>query len=135
MSKNIHSCYISLAKEISLLSYAEKRKVGALITIDGRIVSTGYNGKIKGLDNQCEDEDGNTYEEVVHAEANAILFAAKLGISLNKSSIYITLSPCVNCAKMIIQSGIIEVYYLHDYRNNDGLILLEKCGIKINKIS
>jgi len=121
------------AEVYSSLSHAERLKVGAVITKDDRIVSIGYNGTPTGFDNTCEDHLDDslkvTKPEVVHAEANAILFAAKNGISTNDTILVITHSPCFECAKMIIQSGISELYYREIYRDESPLDLLTKAGI------
>ena len=143
--KDINIVHMKVASTIAELSYAKRKKVGAIITKDGRIISTGYNGMPSGMSNECESQIVNdnvhfdntilrTKPEVVHAEANAILFAAKNGQSTNNSNLYVTMSPCVECAKMIIQSGIIKVYYKKIYRNDSGLKLLLESGIEILKI-
>ena len=112
-------------------SHCKRNKVGAVISTDGRIISTGYNGMPSGFTNECEDMSDNTKRLVIHAEANAILFAAKNGVSLKGSKLTLTLSPCVECAKMIIQAGITYVEYHNEYRLNEGIRLLEKAGVKI----
>ena len=118
-------------------SSCDRNKVGAIIANEGRIISNGYNGTITGADNTCEEVvDGVVISKntVVHAEANALMFAAKNGIPTNGCSIYITLSPCIECAKMIIQAGIKEVIYSEDYRINHGTEFLRKHNIKVRKI-
>lgn len=130
--------FMEVAKVTSQNSYARRTKVGCVIVKDGRIISTGWNGTAKGQDNNCEDElpDGSlvTKSNVIHAEANAISFCAKYGISTNEASLYITLSPCVNCALLLLQAGISSVYYHETYRNTDGIKLLEKSGVKVKQI-
>ena len=113
-------------------SHCKRNQVGAVITKESRIISTGYNDMPSGMENICE-ENGISKKEVIHAEANAILFAAKNGISTKGSTLYLTLSPCIECAKMIIQAGIKEVVYLTEYRDISGIELLKKCNISIQK--
>lgn len=119
-------------------SFAIRNKVGAVFVKDGRIISTGWNGQPQGFNNCCEEklEDGSlkTLSTVIHAEANAICFCAKNGISLKDCDLYITLSPCINCALLLLQSGIKNVYYYDDYRDNSGIQLLNQKGIKCIKI-
>lgn len=115
-------------------SKCTRSKVGAVIHKDGRIISTGWNGMPSGLSNCCEDTHNVTNAEVIHAEANAILFAAKLGISTDGASLSVTMSPCVDCAKLIIQSGIQEVQYCTLYRDTAGLDLLKKVGISVKEL-
>lgn len=120
----------------ALQSYCERKQVGAVITRNGRIVSSGYNGTVSGSDNCCEEKvyDGFGVQKVskntvVHAEANAILFAAKHGVPTNGCEMFLTLSPCIECAKMIIQSGIKMVYYKEVYRDMAGMKFLEENNI------
>jgi len=119
-------------------SYAIRNKVGAVFVRDGRIISSGWNGQPKGFDNCCEEklEDGSlkTLPTVIHAEANALCFCAKNGISLKDCDAFITLSPCMNCALLLIQAGIKNVYYYEDYRDNGGIKLLNNVGIKCENI-
>ena len=125
-------------------STAVRLKVGALIVKDDRIISIGYNGMPSGWDNECEYklyELGNpndyrlaTKPEVLHAESNAIAKLAKSSESGDGASIFITHSPCIDCAKMIYQSGIKEVYYATDYRSTDGIEFLKKCNIKVEQV-
>lgn len=129
------SFYMDVALRISQLSYANKKKVGAIIVNDENIISYGYNGTPKGFDNAVEtlDHNGNliTKDEVIHAELNAILKASKSGTKLLGATLYITLSPCCNCALLIIQSGIKKVVYLETYRNTKGIDILNDAGIEI----
>ena len=120
--------YIKIAKEIATCSKAERKKVGAIIVKNDNIISIGYNGTPSGWDNKCE-KNNETIKEVLHAESNAILKCARDGSNCNGSILYLTLSPCFECAKLILQSGIKEVYYLEEYRNIDGLDFLFKSGI------
>jgi dCMP deaminase len=110
-------------------SHCKRLQVGAVIAKNGRILSTGYNGAVTGADNNCECKEGKTIPGIIHAEANAILWAAKEGISTNDCSIFITHSPCIECAKLIIQSGITSVYYSEYYRDNAGIDFLEANNI------
>lgn len=116
-------------------SYCERRKVGALIVKDRMIISDGYNGTPIGFENVCEDEDGNSKAYVLHAEANAITKVAKSHNSSQDATLYITDSPCIECAKLIIQSGIKRVVYSRAYRITDGLDLLERAGIELEQLA
>ena len=110
-----------MAEEWSKLSYCKRRQVGALIVKDKMIISDGYNGTPSGFENICEDDEGYTKWYVLHAEANAIVQAAKNGVSINGSEIFVTASPCYNCFKLIANSGINRIYYDEFYRD-DGII-------------
>ena len=110
-------------------STALRLNVGALIVKDDRIISIGYNGMPSGWDNVCEDENNKSRPEVLHAESNAIAKLAKSSESGDGSAIFITHSPCLDCAKMIYQSGIKQVYYSNEYRSTDGVDFLNKCNI------
>lgn len=132
--------YMKMAKAMSELSYAERKKVGAIIVSpQGQIISQGFNGTPSGFDNCCEYKlpDGTlkTKPEVLHAEANAITKNAKYQSSTKDATIYVTLSPCIECAKLIIQSEIKRVVYLEDYRDSSGLDLIRKCGVTVEKLS
>ena len=115
-------------------SHCERRQVGAIIARENRIISTGYNGTPVGLDNKCEDTQGTTKRSVIHAEANAILFAAKHGVALEGTTLYVTTSPCIECAKMIVQSGIKRVWYSEAYKDTTGLDLLTIAGIPCKEL-
>ena len=115
-------------------SYCDRRQVGALIVKDRMIISDGYNGTPSGFENVCEDETGTTKAYVLHAEANAITKVAKSNNSSEGSTLYITDSPCMECAKLIIQSGIVRVVYDKKYRITDGLDLLERAGIQVEQL-
>ena len=115
-------------------SYCNRRKVGALIVKDKMIISDGYNGTPSGFENVCEDEDGHTKPYVLHAEANAITKVAKSNNSSNGATLYVTAGPCMECAKLIIQSGIRRVVYVESYRLSDGIELLERAGIEVIQI-
>ena len=115
-------------------SYCKRRQVGALLVKDRMIISDGYNGTPSGFENMCEDENGVTKPYVLHAEANAITKVAKSGNSSKHATLYVTASPCMECSKLIIQSGISRVVYRDEYRLTDGVDLLRKAGIEIEKI-
>jgi dCMP deaminase len=123
-----------MASTWSTLSCCNRKKVGALLVKDGVIISDGFNGTPKGFDNNCEDSQGNTHWYVLHAEANAILKVAKSTQSVNGSTLYVTLSPCKECSKLIIQSGIKQVVYAEEYRDTSGLKILAESGIEIIKL-
>ena len=127
--------YIQMAKVWATNSYCKRRQVGALIVKDRMIISDGYNGTPSGFENECEDENNNSKPYVLHAEANAITKVAKSNNSSEGSTLYITASPCMDCAKLIIQAGIIRVVYADEYRITDGIELLEKAGIEIVQLS
>ncbi len=127
--------YIQMARVWAKNSYCKRRQVGALLVKDRMIISDGYNGTPSGFENECEDENGESKPYVLHAEANAITKVAKSNNSSEGATLYITASPCLDCAKLIIQSGITRVVYGDEYRITDGIKLLEKAGIEIVKIS
>jgi dCMP deaminase len=112
-------------------SYCKRKQVGALIVKDRMIISDGYNGTPSGFENECEDEENKTKPYVLHAEANAITKVAKSNNSSENATLYITASPCLECSKLIIQSGIKRVVFCEKYRIEDGIRLLEKAGIDI----
>ncbi len=126
--------YIRMARIWSENSYCVRRKVGALIVKDKMIISDGYNGTPSGFENICEDETGKTKSYVLHAEANAITKVAKSANSSEGATLYITASPCIECAKLIIQAGIKRVVYCDSYHSDDGLKLLQRVGIEIVQI-
>ena len=126
--------YLRIAKEWGKLSYCERKQVGALIVKDRMIISDGFNGTPTGFENNCEDDDGNTKWYVLHAEANAILKVASSTQSCKGATLYITLSPCKECSKLIHQSGIIKVVYNNAYKDDSGLRFLEKAGIELQHI-
>jgi len=129
-----HMTYLKMAEQWSTLSCCGRRKVGALIVKDGTIVSDGFNGTPKGFPNDCEDANGDTYWYVLHAEANAILKVAKSTQSTNGATLYVTTSPCKECSKLIIQSGISSVVYKEDYKDLTGLKILSESGVRIIKL-
>lgn len=116
-------------------SYCQRRKVGALLVKDRMIISDGYNGTPCGFENVCEDENGITKPYVLHAEANAITKVAKSNNSSDGATLYVTAAPCVECAKLIIQSGIKRVVYRDSYRVTDGLDLMARAGIDLLQIA
>lgn len=122
--------YIRMAHIWAENSYCQRRKVGALIVKDKMIISDGYNGTPSGFENICEDEDGLTKPYVLHAEANAITKIARSNNNSDGATLYVTASPCIECAKLIIQAGIKRVVYSEKYRLTDGIDLLERAGIE-----
>ncbi len=125
--------YLGMARIWSLNSYCVRRQVGALMVKDKMIISDGYNGTPSGFENVCE-EDGHTKPYVLHAEANAITKIARTGNSSLGATMYITASPCIECAKLIIQAGIARVVYSEEYRMDDGIELLRRAGIKVDRV-
>ncbi len=121
--------YLRMAKVWAENSYCERRQVGALIVKNKMIISDGYNGTPTGFENICEDEEGKTKSYVLHAEANAITKVAKTNQSSEGATLYITASPCIECAKLIIQAGIERVVYADKYRSKEGIELLDRAGI------
>ena len=115
-------------------SYCKRRQVGALIVKDKMIISDGYNGTPSGFENVCEDENGITKPYVLHAEANAISKVAKSGNSSQGATLYVTASPCIECSKLIIQAGITRVVYKDEYRLTDGIDLLRRAGVEVEKV-
>lgn len=133
--KKFDQSYIKMAYVWAENSYCERRKVGALIVKDRMIISDGYNGTPSGFENVCEDEDGNSKAYVMHAEANAITKVAKSHNSSEGATLYITDSPCIECAKLIVQAGIKRVVYSRSYRITDGLDLLKRAEIELEQLS
>lgn len=129
--KKYDKAYLRMAKEWGKLSYCERKKVGAIIVKDRMIISDGYNGTPTGFENYCEDEEGYTKWYVLHAEANAILKVAASTQSCQGATLYITLSPCRECSKLIHQSGIKRVVYQVGYKDDSGLRFLEKAGVAL----
>ena len=127
--------YLEMASVWARNSYCKRRQVGALLVKDRMIISDGYNGTPSGFENQCEDENGVTKPYVLHAEANAITKVAKSGNNSAGATLYVTASPCVECAKLIIQSGITRVVYKDEYRLTDGIDLLRRAGIAVEHIT
>ncbi len=127
--------YLKMATEWAKLSHCKRRQVGALIVKGKMIISDGYNGTPTGFENCCEDDEGYTKWYVLHAEANAILKVASSTQSTRGSTLYVTLSPCTDCSKLIFQSGIVRVVYIVEYKDRTGLDFLVKSGVKVEQIT
>lgn len=123
--------YLRMALIWAENSYCERRKVGALVVKNKMIISDGYNGTPSGFENVCEDENNRTFPYVLHAEANAITKVARSNNSSDGATLYVTASPCIECAKLIIQAGIKRVVYSEEYRLTDGIDLLKAAGVQI----
>jgi dCMP deaminase len=123
--------YLEMAEVWAQNSYCKRRQVGALVVKDQMIISDGYNGTPSGFENICEDENNVTKPYVLHAEANALTKLARSNNNSDGATIYITASPCIQCAKLIIQAGIKRVVYGEKYRLTDGIDLLERAGIEV----
>ena len=126
--------YLRMAREWAKLSHCHRRQVGALIVKDRMIISDGYNGTPSGFENICEDDEGYTKWYVLHAEANAILKVASSTHSCKDATLYLTMSPCKDCSKLIHQSGIKRLVYIDGYKDDSGLQFLERAGVKIQQI-
>lgn len=126
--------YLRMARIWAENSYCERRKVGALIVKDKMIISDGYNGTPAGFENVCEDENHLTKPYVLHAEANAITKIARSGNNSEGATLYVTDAPCIECSKLIIQSGIKKVFYARQYRLTDGIDLLQRAGIEVHHL-
>lgn len=126
--------YMDMATIWARNSYCKRRQVGALIVKDDMIISDGYNGTPSGFENICEDESGVTKPYVLHAEANAITKLAKSGMGGGGATLYVTASPCMECSKLIIQAGIKRVVYRDEYRLTDGVDLLKRAGVVVEKV-
>jgi dCMP deaminase len=129
--KQFDKRYLEMAKTWALNSYCKRRQVGALIVKEKMIISDGYNGTPAGFENLCEDRENRTKPYVLHAEANAITKVAKSNNSSEGATLYITSAPCMECAKLIIQSGIKRVVFCDNYRTDDGIKLLKRAGIEV----
>jgi dCMP deaminase len=125
---------MDVAERFAQLSYAKRLNVGAIVVKDDRIISIGYNGMPSGWDNDCEDENNKSKPEVLHAESNAIAKLAKSNESGDNATLFCTHSPCIDCAKLIYQSGISTVYYKDNYRSNDGIDFLKKSNVTVTKV-
>ena len=123
--------YMRMASEWAKLSYCKRRQVGAIIVKDKMIISDGYNGTPSGFENNCEDEEGYTKWHVLHAEANAILKVARSTQSCKEATLYITMSPCKECSKLIHQSGITRVVYKTAYKDTSGLEFLDRAHVEL----
>lgn len=133
--KKYDNAYMKMALEWAKLSYCERKQVGALIVKKRMIISDGFNGAPTGFDNNCEEDDGSTKWHVLHAEANAILKVASSTQSSKGATLYITLSPCKECSKLIHQSEIKRVVYHKAYKDASGLKFLEKAGIELTHLN
>ena len=133
--KKYDTKYLEMAKIWSDLSHAKRTKVGAILVKDNTIIADGYNGTPQGFENECEDEQNTTKWYVLHAEANAILKVARSTQSSEDSTLYVTLSPCKECAKLIAQAGIKRVLYISEYRDTTGTEFLKKTGIDCQKMN
>ena len=131
--KKFDRSYLEMAAVWAKNSYCQRRQVGAILVKDRMIISDGYNGTPSGFENVCEDENGVTKPYVLHAEANAITKVAKSSNSSLGATLYVTASPCLECAKLIIQAGITRVVYSEEYRITDGVDLLRRTGIQVEK--
>jgi len=127
--------YLKMAQEWAKLSYCKRKQVGALIVKDRMIISDGYNGTPSGFENCCEDNEGSTHWYVLHAEANAILKLAASTQSAKGATLYLTLSPCKECSKLILQAGIARLVYINEYSDDDGISFLRNHQIEIEQIS
>ena len=123
-----------MAVEWAALSHCTRKKVGALLVRDNMIISDGYNGTPSGFPNSCEDDNGDTHWYVLHAEANAILKIARSANDAKESTLYITLSPCKECCKLILQAGIRRMVYIHEYKDTTGLEFLRNAELEIIQI-
>lgn len=126
--------YLRMARIWAENSYCQRRKVGALVVKEKMIISDGYNGTPSGFENVCEDDSGVTKPYVLHAEANAITKIARSGNNSEGATLYVTDSPCIECAKLIIQAGIRRVIYARDYRLTDGIDLLRRANIEVKHL-
>ncbi len=134
MHNKFDIAYLRMAKEWAKLSYCERKKVGALIVKDRMIISDGYNGTPSGAENCCEDEEGKSLWYVLHAEANAILKLAASTQSAKGATLYLTLSPCRECCKLILQAGIKRVIYIEKYRDEEGIAFLQNSNIEVFQV-
>ena len=149
MKQKLIDAYMKTAETFAECSTARRLHVGAIVVKDDRIISIGYNGMPAGWDNNCEDEIGKvlddndniievrlkTKPEVLHAETNAIAKLARSTESGNGATLFVTHAPCLDCAKLVYQSGINSIFYRNSYRNEDGIQFLEKAGVKVEKVN
>jgi dCMP deaminase len=132
--KRYDLAYLRMALEWGKLSHCQRKQVGALIVRDNMIISDGYNGTPSGFPNCCEDENGNTQWYVLHAEANAILKVAKSTQSAKGATLYLTLSPCKECSKLVLQAGINRVVFMNSYKDSSGVDFLKEAGIEVQQL-
>lgn len=126
--------YLKMARQWGLLSHCKRKQVGALVVKEGMIISDGYNGTPSGFENKCEDEAGDTKWYVLHAEANAITKVARSTNNARNATLYLTLSPCKECAKLIHQIGIRRLVYIDAYKDTSGLDFLKEAGVEVAQI-
>lgn len=131
MPTHKHEAIMRAAEHIAQLSIADRRKVGAFIVKNNRIISSGYNGLPAGVEGKCEDEQGNTLPIVLHAEENALRFANEQGISVKGADLFVTTLPCYSCAQLICNAGVRRVFYRDMYRNINGAIYLADHGVEV----
>ena len=129
--KRYDEAYLRMALEWGKLSHCKRKQVGALIVRDNMIISDGYNGTPSGFPNCCEDEKGDTQWYVLHAEANAILKVAKSTQSAKDATLYLTLSPCKECSKLVLQAGIKRVVFIKSYKDSSGVDFLKEAGVEV----
>jgi dCMP deaminase len=134
LKPKFQNMYMEIAETVSKMSYAKRLQVGAIVVKDNRIISIGYNGSPAGWDNNCEDENNKTKPEVIHAEANAIMKLARSNESGMDSVMFLTHAPCIDCAKLIYGSGITQVFYKNEYRDQSGVEFLKKCNLIVNQL-
>ena len=127
--------YLRMAIQWARLSHCKRRQVGALLVKGGMIISDGYNGTPSGFDNDCEDCDGHTHWHVLHAEANAIMKVARSANSAENSTLYLTMSPCKDCSKLVLQAGVKRVVYIAGYKDRTGIEFLGKAGVEVVQIN
>ena len=132
--KKYDKAYLRMALEWAKLSHCQRKKVGAIIVKNRMIISDGYNGTPSGFDNCCEDKNGNTHWFVLHAEANAILKTASSTHDCSGATLYLTMSPCKDCSKLIHQSGIKRLVYINEYKDLSGVDFLKEAGVDICKL-
>lgn len=125
------AAYLRLAESWAKLSHCARKQVGAIIVKDDMIISDGYNGSPAGFDNCCEDTEGNTHWYVLHAEANAILKVAKSTNNCKGATLYLTLSPCKDCSKLVLQAGINRVVFMDKYKDTEGIDFLANAGVEV----
>jgi dCMP deaminase len=128
------SAYLRMAQQWSKLSHCQRKQVGAIIVKDEMVISDGYNGTPAGFDNCCEDDEGNTQWYVLHAEANAILKVAKSTNNCKGATLYLTLSPCKDCSKLVLQAGINRVVFINAYKDTEGVDFLKSAGVDVSQI-
>ena len=133
--KKYHTLYMNIAYEVAKMSYCHKLHVGAIAVKDDIIISMGWNGQPTTFMNTCEDDDGKTFDSVLHAESNLLAKLARSNESSSGATIYITHSPCIHCAKIIAQTGVSNVFYSEEYRNDAGLKHLYMCGVEVQQFT